>query len=236
MDMNNTNHPTSLPVTSVQNLVPEHPIKNQRGKMSLILGVLVLLLIVGIGAYYLGTQNNKQPSQVVNNTPTPQPTLTSSPSTVPANSELKTYQGQSYSFQYQSDWTILKSDTNSITLQKEQMMEAQGAYPAQKIKVTLSVYSANIQSDTTLDKWLESRYLRSGDTNLFELTKQGAKKTTLGGSEALAIQVPGAGGYIDEGTVSVYKGKGYDVSIIGSEIQGSTDEYQMVLSTLKFTN
>ncbi len=214
----------------------EHPVKNPRGNHPIILGVLVLLFIVGGGAYYLGTQNNRVAMQFQNNTNTPEPTNISSLGAISTNSEYKTYQGQSYSFQYPSDWTIVKSDTNSVTIQKEELMQAQGAYPAQKAKVTISVYAANVQPNITLDKWLEGRYLRSGDANLFELTKQSAKKTTLGGAEALAVQVPGAGGYIDEGTISVYNGKGYDISIGGFEIQGSAESYQAVVSTFKFAN
>lgn len=144
------------------------------------------------------------------------------------------FSGELFSFQYPKDWKIVKSDKNQIVLQKQEEMAAQGPYPAQTLRTDITIYSADVKPETTLDEWLEIRYLRGGDTNLFGLTKQSAKKTTLGSAEAIAIQVPGAGGYIDEGTVSVHKNKGYNVSIGGSELKGSTEAYQTVISTFKF--
>lgn len=60
MDANDTNqsvNPSEAPVQAMQ------PINNQRGNFPIILGVLVLLLIVGGGAYYLGTPRNQSNSQ-----------------------------------------------------------------------------------------------------------------------------------------------------------------------------
>lgn len=59
------------------------PVNNQRGYIQIILGVLILLLIVGSGAYYLGTQKNKSLSQSkVQNSPTPSSSQPSPPPTV----------------------------------------------------------------------------------------------------------------------------------------------------------
>ncbi|OGK09497.1 hypothetical protein A2767_03250 [Candidatus Roizmanbacteria bacterium RIFCSPHIGHO2_01_FULL_35_10] len=66
MDINNANQPVNPPITSVQNPIPEHQANNQRGSFPLIAGVLVLLLVVGGGAYYLGTQKNNSINQATN--------------------------------------------------------------------------------------------------------------------------------------------------------------------------
>lgn len=86
MDTNNPNQPVNTPVTPVQKPNPEYPVKNQKGNLPIILGVFVLLLMVGGGVYYLGTQN-KQP---VNKNISVNPTLQTNPT------PTQTYKSQSY--------------------------------------------------------------------------------------------------------------------------------------------
>jgi hypothetical protein len=80
MEMNNANQQVSAPATPNQNIVREHPVKNQRGNFPIILGVFVLLLVVGSGAYYLGTQNNNSKNS---NSLTTNPQTTSELTTTP---------------------------------------------------------------------------------------------------------------------------------------------------------
>lgn len=69
MDVNNnqTVNPTEINIQPIPD-----PINNQRGNFSIILGVLVLVLVLVSGAYFLGIQNNKTVTQ--NETTNTQPT------------------------------------------------------------------------------------------------------------------------------------------------------------------
>lgn len=82
---------TSQQITPVQTIsqepVANSPILNQKGFVPIILGVIVLLIIVAGGAYYLGTRKNQNnPSTLIqvnqtSPTPTTIPQVTSSPIT-----------------------------------------------------------------------------------------------------------------------------------------------------------
>ncbi len=78
-------------IPPVQNTKQEHigtpPIVNQKGFIPLILGVVILLIVVAGGAYYLGTkkgnlitsqQTNPLPTQTTNNLQNVSPTTTTS--------------------------------------------------------------------------------------------------------------------------------------------------------------
>lgn len=67
--MNNTNQLLN-PVEPLTQQV-QHPVNNQRRNLPIILGVLVLLFVVGVGAYYLGTKQNKPLASNITSTPTP---------------------------------------------------------------------------------------------------------------------------------------------------------------------
>lgn len=108
---NSTNQPTNPAETLNQTL--QHPNNSHRGNFIIILGVIVLLLIVGSGAYFLGTQkNNTQPQQVTTLSPTLQPTTTvTTPTSYPTISinqknNWRTYNGENYTFMYPADWTL----------------------------------------------------------------------------------------------------------------------------------
>lgn len=229
-----TNSPTQESTHNQYSQPPtlEQP-KKQRGFLLPMIGIVVLVIIVGAGTYYIGIQkDNKITSNEQKlNTQSP-PSSSPVPSSI--SSELKTYQGQYFSFQYPKDWPITKQDSSSVTLQKEEQLPAQGAYPAQTLVSILKIYSEDVSSDLSLQKWLEKSYFLGGDENLRKLTIQSAKKITTAGVDALAVQVPGSGGYIDQGTVFIYKGRGYHISIIGAEIPGSSEAYQTITNSFKF--
>ncbi len=71
MGMDTVNQPVNASIP-VQNSAQGHPVKNSKVNLPIIFSVLVLLLIVGGGAYYLGTQktNTSQNSQLSNITTT----------------------------------------------------------------------------------------------------------------------------------------------------------------------
>lgn len=77
---------------------------NQRGFFPIILGVLVLLVVVGAGAYYLGTQdNNLLP------TATPQNNTKTDPMEKPlTTASWNTYSSQNYGFSIEYPKTIAK--------------------------------------------------------------------------------------------------------------------------------
>lgn len=57
MDANQSNQPVNYPEVPTQPI--QHSVNNKKGNLPIIFGVIFLLLIVGGGAYYLGTQNSK---------------------------------------------------------------------------------------------------------------------------------------------------------------------------------
>jgi hypothetical protein len=112
MELNNNQSAdvVEAPVQPVQ-----HPINNQRGNFPIILGVLVLLLAVGGGAYYLGTQKNQSSSRLTQQT-NPSPTISTenmqqtSPTPTPdltVNNDVKTYNAKyGYLLRYPKDWDV----------------------------------------------------------------------------------------------------------------------------------
>lgn len=92
MEENNPNQPVNPPETPIQDQSVSSPVNNQRGFFPIILGVLVLLIVVGGGAYYLGTQN-KTPEQLLpikisSSTATTRQTVTPQSSVTPINSNF----------------------------------------------------------------------------------------------------------------------------------------------------
>jgi len=75
LDMeNNSNQPANSSEDPIQSQPIPNAVNNQKSNFPIILGILLLLIVVAIGAYYLGAQNNKQPSQqpqAINSIPVP---------------------------------------------------------------------------------------------------------------------------------------------------------------------
>lgn len=119
-------NPTEIITQPTSNLI-----NNQRGNILIILGVLFLLLIVGGGAYYLGTQRNKlssQPNMQIENTsistsaPTiTQPTITNSTQTPTASTNWEAYTSQEfgYSISFPREFEATNNGKNSISLAKK---------------------------------------------------------------------------------------------------------------------
>jgi hypothetical protein len=81
METNNPNQPVNEPITPPKTPIraptPEHPVKNQKGSFLIVLGVILVLLILGVGGYFLmnkQTATQTPNKQAANNAvPTPQP-------------------------------------------------------------------------------------------------------------------------------------------------------------------
>lgn len=96
MDINNPNQPVNPPETPIQDQSVSSPVNNQKGFFPIILGVLVLLLIVGAGAYYLGLKGSNLITGTnqysVSPTPLPIQPTTTTPNTNPNYSYGTNYQ------------------------------------------------------------------------------------------------------------------------------------------------
>lgn len=118
MENENLNQPTNNPVTTPVQPQPQSvstSITNHKGFLPLVFGILVLLVAVAGGAYYLGTKNsqitpqsNIQPTTMPQNeigaNPTVSPTSGSSQADKTAN--WNTYADATYTFKYPKDWTV----------------------------------------------------------------------------------------------------------------------------------
>lgn len=97
---------------SSSNRPKEYPVNNQRGNFLIILGVLVLLIIVGSGTYYLGTLKTNSVEKVTESTNTQinnQDKATSLPAaSSTSNSDLQTFTSSrcNFSIGYPKDWKI----------------------------------------------------------------------------------------------------------------------------------
>lgn len=65
MEIDNSNQPVNPSKIPVQSQSVSTPVNNQKGFSPIVLGILVLLIVVAGGAYYLGTQKNQS---AINNT------------------------------------------------------------------------------------------------------------------------------------------------------------------------
>jgi hypothetical protein len=229
--LHQSQHTQQKPTISIKSLNP----------VTIFAAVLVIILAAGTGGYWLGTRASHmlgptifQPSPISVQPFIPVLSISPTSATVAVNWKTYTSSEQGFSFRYPSDWNIVKSDTFSVILQKEEQLEAQGSFPAQTINTTIRVSALDLSPNTTLDKWFETRYRRGEDDKLFRQIKQNSKKTILSGVSGIEVQIPGAAGYVDEGTIAIYQGKGYDISISGFKGRGSYEAYQTVLSTFKF--
>lgn len=103
----NASQPINNPETPAQSVTP--PVNNQRSNFPIILGVLALLLVVGGGAYYLGTQNNRSAPQTQNIYA--QPTI--NPKNNPTDWPVTTQSTQS---DEQADWKTFTSKICNFNL------------------------------------------------------------------------------------------------------------------------
>lgn len=162
MEENTPNQPINSTKTTAQPTL--NPINNQRGNLPIILGVIFLLLIVGGGAYYLGTQNSQTTSQNqnINTQPTANPqNIVASPTNTqvvgqtPSNAAIsnwKTYTNtkNNFSIKYPSSWTE-KGQVADNTLVYLHADESFGEGP-EPIQYYVWIYSYNKLPSAKLTK------------------------------------------------------------------------------------
>lgn len=95
MEINTPNQPINPPITPIQPI--SKPVNKHGGFFPIILGVLILLVLVGGAAYYLGTKNSRtNQASNINTQPTISPqnnieaNLTATPSLLPTSIQTST--------------------------------------------------------------------------------------------------------------------------------------------------
>lgn len=95
-----------------QNPPVVNPPSHKPGNLLIPTGVVIAILVVGFGAYYLGTQRNQsitQPQQIISKPTTTPSVAQASPTSSPtSDSNLKSYTHPTanYSFSYPSNWKL----------------------------------------------------------------------------------------------------------------------------------
>lgn len=106
MEENNPNQSVNPSGPFVQTQPVSNSVNNQKGFFPIILGVLVLLLVIGGGAYYLGTQKNA--NILPNDNTTQNSSINLSPTILPTeeptNASLKSHDSKYFSVSYPSNW------------------------------------------------------------------------------------------------------------------------------------
>lgn len=193
MDLN-TSLPTTPPENSAPEIPPSQPVNNLRRKFPLVIGVLILLLLVSGGMYYLGTQNPASQSTKATSENTKQSNNEVSP-TVSIINGWKVYSSPyGYSFDYPPSWGVEESfgdngaqvwsDPEYIVLSKQ---EQQGFDKEDYAKIEVSSYLSGsdtafgkVDSNTDLQTFVQNHH---GDA-LVSLTE-----TSLDGKPALLAVV-----------------------------------------------
>jgi hypothetical protein len=128
--MENQNNQVIQPGLAEEPVIISNPPASPKSNMPLILGVLILVIIVAFGAYYLGTKNNNNQAESLTSTnasisPTPAlsakpsgtqlPKTTGSPAATAGVSGLKEYNNTTHGFtiSYPKTWTQ-KNPSSSV--------------------------------------------------------------------------------------------------------------------------
>lgn len=85
MEENNSNQATNPSASSTQTQPVSNPVNNQKGILPIILGVLVFLVVIVGGTYYLGTKNATKLDTAISNSIQSSPTESMSPSPIISN-------------------------------------------------------------------------------------------------------------------------------------------------------
>lgn len=163
MEMNSAKQPANPAGTPTE--PAQHPVNSQRGNFLIILGILVLLLIVGGGTYYLGTQNGKTPPITQQNTPSPTTASFNkieslSPTSTSNVTGWETYKNAQYGFELQHPAnSTVETRTNDrvnpyqyIRIQNytdQEVMKNNGKLVARQYYLEISIYDHQIGQKST---------------------------------------------------------------------------------------
>lgn len=227
-----------------------NPITNQKGNFLLIIGVVVLVLVIGAGAYYLRTRKPAtivpSPTSVITS-PTPQVTPTSSPTDETANWKTYTSEDASFSFKYPSDW-IYEAKKSTLEIQgkkynatsilagrplTEDQRKAQGYIDINNAPKTYNDFSlayathadfTNLSADNLVEELIKKRASEVDNPKTLLLTNNIQAKEVGYGCQAYCIDVL----FRNNNAI-------FDAST-GPNAEANIATLRQILSTLKFTN
>ena len=137
METNNDNQQPQSNLSSPQSQPSLNTISNQKGNFLIPIGLVFLILVIGVGAYYLGTQKNKPPnSQQSTNTPTStQVTPTNYPSQSPYTNALGL-----------TTWSLANAGNEIYLKQTINITNDKVDYPNSKARTISNIYSQDDKS------------------------------------------------------------------------------------------
>ena len=257
MEDNSPNQPVSPSDTPVQPQPITNQVSHQRGFFPIILGVLVLLLVVGGGAYYLGTQQNKaqtgsetilQHSPTVENTQPTQIPTTMQGQVVPAN--WKTYSNSElgFSLKYPEDQYTLK--VQKLSGQGENYgktfisLEPNDTFNNQKpLAVTYAVSVATVPNSNNYSLSNPRQLFGNGPLISYIPEMLGdtpVNETTLGGIKAYRVNgCCGGQAGIEADIQTVKGGQVYQIVVAPRQVSGNSqtnkDIFEKIVSSFKFS-
>jgi len=192
--MNNTNPPVNS--TEIPTQSTPHPVNNQRGFFPIILGVLMLLVVIGGGAYYLGTQNSSTTPQTQNTNALPATNPQNNTVTNPTDAPVATQTPQTNQV---TDWNTYTSQANGFSIQyPKTIAKYQGQWEYKEFPSTDGsvwvgfrpssvredyIWGVNIYDNKTVEQVIKEQGQQFNDR------KESRKNLTLNGNPALLVTV-----------------------------------------------
>lgn len=238
MDVDDTNQIDSLAQISTQNPNPQNnPSINQKGVFLPILGIILFLIIIGGGAYYLRMQNAKTAPIVQQSNPSPSIATTTQPS-APTTIEQKYSSTQcSLTLSYPTDWKAVEHSYKQsqdyqyvcVDIQAPNYKLAEGGYTGTQIHITrtkvgtIFTRSKNekytINSIDDLIKVLETHPYSEGKA-------QNRQTKVVSGIEGIYYELNGS-------SFSLIK-NGYIYSINWPKNDSNNDTTQQIINSIRF--
>jgi hypothetical protein len=182
--------------------------------------ILILLVLVVGGVFYFATKNKSVPSPVASTQPSSSPIVISTPD--PATANWKTYTNNQYDFSLKyPSYMTLKNIESGVLLQKAIHIKADKndpkMYPAWDYTQVVGI-SVKKVGEISLSDWFEN-FCKNDDVlkapDLVAAIKKTMKTGNIDGVDYFRFDYPGAGGFVAQRVVFVYKGNGFQMSIDG---------------------
>ncbi len=219
---------------------------NQKGNLALILSLLVVLVGVGAGTYYLGIKQGT--SSTISQTPNPTPTVTSSSSpqavssSKPSNlSDWQIYTNSKYHFtlSYPSDWKAIgvAPGAGNITLspQNDNISISPLSQENSQMLDNLGVEVRPAKDEGgDFDNWVNS----AKTSQYYKVLKESTR--VVGGIKATVVEgIFGSTGSSNRFLTTTFfhtPDNNYFISIVtsDSEDKGRQEEFEKIISSLKF--
>lgn len=238
--MKNTNEQPNFTQLPTQNLTSGKEITNQKGNPLVIMGVVLAIIIVGAGTYYLGVNKDKSSTNVNNQQIQASPTTQSTPTGLQTSStdetaNWKTYTNtqQSFTIKYPNGVEIEEENGGGVLLILLGPTQKRGAGFYDGIFLR---FKSNSLKDKNINQVADEELQKEKDTfdtngHVIENTKQ----VTLAGISGYTYTIANVG--IHTFTYLPNKSGGY-VIILNSTVDPTGKDFQksadQILSTFKF--